>query len=82
MEFKKLDIEPEESWVRRKFLSQHAKKTFLYIVLGAVAGLVYYYFTEGQNLKTIHLGDIFKSMLIGGFLGFFITNSPCAQNKC
>ncbi len=82
MEFKQLDIESEGSWIKRKFWSRHAKKTFIYIALGAVAGVLYFYFTEGKELANITSGEIIKSMLFGGFLGFFITNSPCARNKC
>lgn len=82
MEFKQLDIEPEGSWGKRKFWSRHAKKTFIYIALGAVAGILYFYFTEGKELANITAGEIIKSMFFGGLLGFFITNSPCARNKC
>ncbi len=82
MEFKQLKIQPEESWIKRKFWSRHAKKTLIYIALGSVAGIVYFYFTEGKEWTDITLGEITKSMLFGGFLGFFITNSPCARNKC
>jgi len=82
MEFKKLEIEPDESWIKRKFWSPHAKKTIIYIALGAVAGILYFYFSEGKELAKITSGEIIKSILFGGFLGFFITNSPCARNKC
>jgi hypothetical protein len=82
MEFKKLEIEPEGSWLKRTLESKHTKKTLIYIVLGAVAGLVYFYFSEGKQIANITGGEIFKSMLVGGFLGFFITNSPCSRGKC
>ncbi len=82
MEFKQLDIEPEGSWIKRKFWSQHVKKTLVYIALGSVAGVLFFYFTEGKELAEITSGEIIKGMLFGGFLGFFITNSPCARNKC
>jgi len=82
MEFKKLDIQQEGSWLKKTLATKHAKKTILYIVIGAIAGLAYFYFGEGKQLDTITSGEIIKSMLVGGFLGFFITNSPCARNKC
>ena len=82
MEFKKLEIEPESSWIKRTLESKHTKKTLIYIVLGAIAGLVYFYFSEGKQIENITSGEIFKSMLVGGFLGFFITNSPCSRGKC
>lgn len=82
MEFKKLEIEPEGNWIKRTFGTKHAKKTMIYIAIGAVAGLAYFYFGEGKNLNTITAGEILKSMAFGGFFGFFITNSPCAKGRC
>ena len=82
MEFKKLDIKPEGTWFKRTFWSQQARKSILYIAIGAIIGLIYFYFTEGKNMVDIAAGDIVKSMLFGGFFGFFITNSPCARGRC
>jgi RsiW-degrading membrane proteinase PrsW (M82 family) len=82
MKFKQLEIEPESNWFRRTFWKKHTIKSIIYIVLGAAAGLLYFYFTEGKHMDTIASGDILKSMLIGGFFGFFITNSPCARGRC
>lgn len=82
IEFKKLNIKDDRSWFKRVFGTLHAKKTLLYILIGAIAGVGYYYFTEGKQLDAIAVNDILKSALIGGFFGFFITNSPCARGKC
>jgi RsiW-degrading membrane proteinase PrsW (M82 family) len=82
MEFKKLEIEPEGNWLKRTLESKHTRKTLIYIVLGAIVGLVYFYFTEGKQLANITTGDVLKSMFFGGLLGFFVTNNPCARNKC
>jgi len=82
MEFKKLEIKSEESWLKRTILSQHGKKTILYILLGSVAGFVLFFITQEKQLAEITSGEIVKSMIMGGFFGFFITNSPCARNRC
>jgi hypothetical protein len=82
MEFKKLEIEPEGSWLKRTISSPHLKKTIIYIVLGAVAGFAFTYLSAGKPLTELSNGEIFQSLIIGGFFGFFITNSPCARNKC
>jgi hypothetical protein len=82
MEFKKLEINPEESWLKRTILSQHGKKTIIYILLGAVAGFVLFFVTQEKQLAEITAGEIVKSVAMGGFFGFFITNSPCARNRC
>lgn len=82
MEFKKLEIKPEGSWLKRTLASKHFRKTMLYILIGVVGGFFYYYFTEGHKLEILSLGEMGKSMLFGGFFGFFITNSPCARGRC
>lgn len=82
MEFKQLDIKPEGSWLKRTFESKHFRKTVIYIALGAIAGFMFFYFTEGKQMNNITGGDVVKSMIVGGFLGFFVTNNPCARNRC
>jgi len=82
MEFKKLEIEPEGSWLKRTLESKHTKKTLIYIVIGAIIGLVYFYIAEGKPWTALSAGDILQSMAVGGFFGFFITNSPCSRGKC
>ena len=77
-----MEIKPDGSWLKRTFESKHARKTVIYIVLGAIAGFALFYFTEGKQIDNITAGEIAKSMFFGGFLGFFVTNSPCARNKC
>lgn len=82
MEFKKLELEPESNWFKRTIQSKQTKRTILFTILGAFAGFLYFYFTEGKNMDVIQTSDILSSMLVGGFFGLFITNSPCARNKC
>lgn len=82
MKFEKLKIEEEGSWIRRKMRNPHFKKTIIYILVGAIAGFGFYYFTEGMSLDKMPTSDIFQSILFGAFFGFFITNSPCARGKC
>ncbi|MDA3954717.1 MAG: hypothetical protein PF485_13800 [Bacteroidales bacterium] len=82
MEFKQLELNKESNWFKKIIRSSHTKKSLIYTAIGAIGGLVYYYITEGKHLDVIIAGDILKTMLIGGLLGFFITNSPCARNKC
>jgi len=82
MEFKKLEIKTEANWLKRTLWSQHIKKTMLYITLGAMAGFVIFVITEQRQIADLTSGEIVKSLLMGGFFGFFITNSPCARNKC
>ncbi len=82
MEFKKLEIQSEQNWFKRSIWSAHGKKTLLYILLGAVAGFVIYLLTEENQLTNLSWNDVLPNVAIGAFFGFFITNSPCARNKC
>jgi hypothetical protein len=62
--------------------SKHFLKSFLAIVIGALAGFLYYYFVGCQSGSCAITSNPFLSMLTGGFLGLFIVNSPCSRGKC
>lgn len=78
----KLEPEPEPEGIKGALRKKHIMRSLLFIAIGAIVGLGYFYLTEGKYMNTISTRDIVKSLLIGGFFGFFITNSPCARNKC
>ena len=82
MEFKKLELEQEESWIKRVLTSKHTIKTAAYIIAGAGLSFLYYYLTEGRHTNLMATGDILRSVFLGGLFGFFVTNSPCARNRC
>jgi len=82
MEFKKLEIEHEQGRLKRFITSRRTKRTLAAIGIGAVVGFLYFFITEGQHQELITTGQVLKSVAIGGFIGFFITNSPCARGRC
>ncbi len=82
MEFKKLEIKHEVPWIKRILKSSHFKKSMLFILIGAVAGLIFTLIVERNNLETLNNRDLFTNLFTGAFIGFFLTNSPCARNKC
>lgn len=82
MEIKKLEIEQERGLLKRLFKSRQFRRSLIAILIGAGAGFSYFYFTEGRHMDVLLAGDIIKSLLLGGFFGFFITNSPCARGRC
>jgi hypothetical protein len=82
MEFKPIEIKSRENWLKRVLKTPHLRRTAVAILTGAVVGFAIFYFSEGRYMDTIPAGDIFKSILIGGFFGFFVTNSPCARGRC
>ncbi|MEN8202660.1 MAG: hypothetical protein ABFS28_08700 [Bacteroidota bacterium] len=82
MQFKQLEIKPEGTWLKRTLNSSQLRKSLIAIALGAVIGFVLFYLTEGRQMESMPGKDILKSILIGGFFGFFYTNSPCARGRC
>ncbi len=82
MQFKQLDLKPQGSWITRTIHSPRFKTTLTAVAAGAVLGFLFFYFTEGRLMESIPGKEVLKSLLIGGFFGFFITNSPCARGRC
>lgn len=82
MEFKKLEIKQEGNWFKRLITSNHFKKSVIYILIGAALGFVFSYFAESGELSKISSKEMITNVLTGAFIGFFLTNSPCARNKC
>jgi hypothetical protein len=82
IKFKKLEIGSENKGISKLIKSQHLRKSLLYILIGALAGFGFFYFTEARQLQSWIFSDSLSTVFIGAFLGFFITNSPCARNRC
>ncbi len=82
MKIKKLEFQSESKGLKRIIQSQSFKRSVLSIIIGAVIGFGFFYFTEARHMNAFSFGDGLKSTLIGGFIGFFVTNSPCARNQC
>ena len=57
-------------------------KPFLAVVVGGVAGFLYYHFIGCNSGSCAITGNPYMSVLWGGMLGLFITNSPCARGRC
>lgn len=82
MEFKKLELKQEGSLLKRFVKSKHNQKTIISTIVGMVGGIVYFYFTEGKQMEIIPMNEVLRSAFFGGFIGFFIMNSPCARGRC
>lgn len=82
MEFKKLELKGEGNWFQRKLKNPHLRKTLVYMGIGAVGGFIFYYVSEGRSMDVMPTGEILQSVGVGAFLGFFLTNSPCARGRC
>lgn len=82
IETKKLELQPESQGIKGILKSKQLRRTVLGIVLGAVGGFAFFYFTEGLYMDSLSQKDVIQSLVFGGLFGLFITNSPCARNRC
>ena len=55
-------------------------KPFSGVVIGGIAGFLYYHFVGCSSGSCAITGNPYLSTLMGGFMGFFMVNSPC--RKC
>ncbi len=82
IETKKLELKQENKGLPGIFKSKQFRKTVIGIIIGAVAGFAFFYLTEGMYMDSLSGTDILQSVMLGGLFGLFVTNSPCARNKC
>jgi hypothetical protein len=60
--------------------SSFFRKPFIGIVIGGIAGYLYYHFVGCASGSCAITSNPYLSIIGGGFLGYFIVNSPC--RKC
>jgi len=80
--FKELQLTPKGNLLQRSWRRPHFRKTLIATLVGALAGFLFFYFTEGMHMQGMPGGEILKSLAIGAFFGIFFTNSPCARGRC
>lgn len=57
-------------------------KSIVAVFIGGLGGFLYYHFigcTSGQCAIT---SNPYMSIIFGGAMGLFVTNSPCSRGKC
>ena len=54
-------------------------KPFLATIIGAIAGYLYYHFVGCSSGSCAITSNPYMSTLVGGFMGFFMVNSPCSK---
>lgn len=57
-------------------------KPFLGVVIGGLAGFLYYHFVGCSSGSCAITSNPYISTLFGAGIGFFAVSSPCARNKC
>jgi hypothetical protein len=55
-------------------------KPLIGIVIGATGGYLYYHFIGCSSGTCAITSSPYLSTLMGGFMGFFVVNSPCSKS--
>ena len=74
-------VTPKPKSVKGFFKSWYFWKPFLGVAIGGLGGFLYYYFVGCTSGTCAITSNPYGSMLMGGFLGFFLTSSPCLNSK-
>lgn len=80
-DFKKVELKGN-STSKTIFNSKQLKRTMVFMLIGALGSLAWFYYSEGQHMGEVLPHHIIKSLSIGAFFGLFISNSPCARGQC
>lgn len=80
-DFKEVEVK-KNTGLKAIFNGKNLKRTLLFMAIGSIASLGWFYYTEGQHMDIMTSTEIFKSMAVGAFFGLFISNSPCARGQC
>jgi hypothetical protein len=64
--------------VREFFTTWYFWKPFLGIMAGVLAGYIYFHYVESSTNSWQITSEAYSSIAFGGFLGFFVTSSPCS----
>jgi LytS/YehU family sensor histidine kinase len=72
-------VKPKLKPDKRFFKSQYFWKPFIGIVIGGLAGFLYYYFIGCKSGTCAITSNPWNSTIMGGFLGFWIAGSTCTR---
>ena len=72
-------VTPKPKSVKEFFKSRNFWKPFLGVAIGGLGGFLYYYYVGCTSGGCAITSNPFGSIIMGGFFGFFLTSSPCAQ---
>jgi hypothetical protein len=76
------ELKPRPKTVKEFFTSWYFWKPFIAVVVGGLAGFLYYYFVGCNSGKCGITSNPYMSILWGSLLGLFLVKSPCANGKC
>jgi hypothetical protein len=73
----KTTAKPEN--VREFFKSWYFWKPFLGVIIGGIAGFLYYHFVGCSSGSCPITSHSCTSIIFGGFAGYLITSGPCTK---
>lgn len=76
------EVTPRPKTVKEFFRSWYFWRPFLSVAGGMIAGFLYYYFFTCKQTLCPFDGEMVKTLLFWGFIGFWVTSSPCARAGC
>jgi hypothetical protein len=72
-------ITPRPKTVKEFFTSWYLWRPLLGVIIGLIVGFTYYYFAEFTGDKFLITSDGWRTILLAGFMGFWVTSSPCSR---
>jgi len=76
------EVKERPSTAKDFFKSGNFWRPFLGIVIGGLAGFLYYYFVGCSSGSCPITSNPYMSIIYGGLLGLFVVNSPCSRGRC
>jgi urea transporter len=76
------EVKPKPKTIKEFFKSRNFWKPFIAASIGGVLGYLYYHFVGCNSGSCAITSNPYMSIIMGGFLGFFLVNSPCTSGKC
>jgi len=64
------------------FKSGNFWKPFLGIVIGGLAGFLFYYYEGSASGSSAITSSPYMSIVYGGLMGLFVVKNPCSRGRC
>jgi hypothetical protein len=76
------EIKPKPKTFQELLKSWYFWKPFLGVLIGSIAGFLYYHFIGCSTGSCAITSSPVMSTIWGGLLGLFLVKSPCSRGKC
>jgi len=76
------DASPKPKTVKEFFRSWYFWKPVIAVSTGGILGFLYYFYVGCSTGTCAITSNPFSSIMMGGLMGYFLVNSPCARGNC